>query len=39
MPEGAVLPRIHGRAWVTLDAQLVFDPGDPFAWGLAAPAS
>jgi 4-hydroxyproline epimerase len=39
IPEGAVLPRIRGRAWITLDAELVFDPGDPFAWGLAAPAS
>ena len=30
----AVLPTIHGRAHVTLDATLVFDPADPFAWGL-----
>jgi proline racemase len=29
-----VLPIIHGRAHVTLDATLVFDPADPFAWGL-----
>ena len=29
-----VLPFIHGRAHVTLDAQVVFDPTDPFAWGL-----
>ena len=29
-----VLPLIHGRAHVTLDATLVFDPADPFAWGL-----
>jgi 4-hydroxyproline epimerase len=36
-PEGAVLPRIHGRAWVTLDAELLFDPTDPFAWGLPQP--
>jgi 4-hydroxyproline epimerase len=28
-------PYIHGRAHVTLDATLVFDPEDPFAWGLA----
>ena len=33
--ENAVLPRIHGRAFVTLDASLVFDPADSFAWGLA----
>ena len=35
-PEGSVLPFIHGRAHVTLDAMLVFDPADPFAWGLPA---
>ena len=31
---GAVLPLIQGRAHVTLDATLLFDPADPFAWGL-----
>ena len=35
VPAHAVLPFIHGRAFVTLDATLVFDPADPFAWGLA----
>ena len=35
-PEGSVLPFIHGRAHVTLDATLVFDPADPFGWGLPA---
>lgn len=34
-PANAVLPLIHGRAHVTLDATLVFDPEDAFAWGLA----
>ena len=29
-----ILPTIHGRAHVTLDATVVFDPADPFAWGL-----
>ncbi len=29
-----VLPFIHGQAHVTLDAQVVFDARDPFAWGL-----
>jgi len=33
-PDGSVLPLIHGRAHVTLDATLVFDPSDPFAWGV-----
>ena len=35
VPANAVLPEIHGRAFVTLDANLVFDPADEFAWGLA----
>jgi 4-hydroxyproline epimerase len=35
VPENAVLPLIHGRAHVTLDANLIFDPADAFAWGLA----
>jgi 4-hydroxyproline epimerase len=34
LPADAVLPVIQGRAHVTLDATLVFDPADPFAWGL-----
>ena len=29
-----VLPFIHGRAHVTLDATVVFDPEDAMAWGL-----
>jgi 4-hydroxyproline epimerase len=29
-----VLPFITGRAHVTLDAHVVIDPEDPFAWGL-----
>jgi 4-hydroxyproline epimerase len=33
VPASSVLPLIHGRAHVTLDATLVFDPADPFAWG------
>ena len=32
--EGQVLPTIHGRAHVNLDAILVFQDGDPFAWGI-----
>jgi 4-hydroxyproline epimerase len=34
LPADAVLPVIQGRAHVTLDATLVFDPADSFAWGL-----
>ncbi|CAN5162614.1 4-hydroxyproline epimerase [soil metagenome] len=32
--DGAVLPFIRGRAHIVLDATLVIDPADPFAWGL-----
>jgi proline racemase len=35
VPADAVLPLIHGRAHVTLDASVIIDPADPFAWGLA----
>ncbi len=31
---GRILPTITGRAYVNLDAQLIFQPGDPFAWGI-----
>jgi len=34
VPTDAVLPVIQARAHITLDATLVFDPEDPFAWGL-----
>ena len=30
-----ILPTIQGRAFVTLDATVVFDAQDPFVWGLA----
>jgi len=35
LPANAVLPCIHGRAFLTLDANLIFDPADAFAWGFA----
>ena len=31
---GQILPRIQGRAYINLDASPVFQPGDPFAWGI-----
>ncbi|MBB4845540.1 4-hydroxyproline epimerase [Paucibacter oligotrophus] len=34
--QGQVLPQISGRAFVNLDAQLLLQPDDPFAWGLPA---
>ncbi|MFG6460498.1 proline racemase family protein [Roseateles sp. DXS20W] len=30
---GAIHPFISGRAHVTLDARMVFDPADPMSWG------
>jgi proline racemase len=32
---GAILPRVVGRAHVCADANLLFDPADPFVWGIA----
>ena len=32
--DGQILPRIQGRAFVNMDANLVFQPGDPFGWGI-----
>lgn len=36
--DGAVLPRITGRAWVTAEATLLRDATDPFPHGIGAPA-
>ncbi|MEZ5498049.1 MAG: proline racemase family protein [Steroidobacteraceae bacterium] len=32
--DGQLLPTIRGRAWITADATLVFDPGDPLRDGM-----
>jgi 4-hydroxyproline epimerase len=32
--DGQLLPSIRGQAWVTAQAQLVLDPGDPFVAGI-----
>ena len=37
-PGGTVLPRITGRAWVTAEATLLRDPGDPFPNGIGGAA-
>ena len=29
-----IYPSIQGSAYITLDAQVIFDPADAFAWGL-----
>ena len=36
LPDGRVQPRVTGRAFVQADATLVFQAGDPFAWGIRA---
>ncbi len=36
--DGAILPRITGRAWVTAEATLLRDPGDPFPNGIGGVA-
>jgi 4-hydroxyproline epimerase len=33
-PEGRIVPRIRGRAYVVAEATLLRDPGDPFADGM-----
>jgi 4-hydroxyproline epimerase len=33
---GRLLPHIHGRAHVTMEATLILSPGDPFAYGIPA---
>jgi len=36
LPDGRVQPRVTGRAFVQADTTLVFQSGDPFAWGIRA---
>jgi 4-hydroxyproline epimerase len=33
-PSGHIVPTLRGRAWVTMDAQVITQEGDPFAWGM-----
>jgi 4-hydroxyproline epimerase len=35
--DGQVMPSIRGKAWVSAQAQLIFNEDDPFAWGIHAP--
>ena len=34
LPDGSVLPRVSGRAWVNGEAMYLFDPEDPFQDGI-----
>ncbi|MGH9416653.1 MAG: proline racemase family protein [Terriglobales bacterium] len=37
--DGELYPTITGRAWVTARAELLFEPGDPFAGGIPGAAA
>ena len=34
LPDGKVLPRVSGRAWITGESVYLFDPADPFRHGI-----
>jgi 4-hydroxyproline epimerase len=34
LPDGSVIPRVSGRAWVNGESTCLFDPGDPFRHGI-----
>lgn len=34
LPDGKVIPHVTGRAWVNGEAKYVFDPSDPFRFGI-----
>jgi 4-hydroxyproline epimerase len=36
LPDGKVLPRVQGRAWVNGESVYFFDPSDPFRHGIPA---
>ena len=36
LPDGKVLPRVSGSAWVTGESVYLFDPADPFRHGIPA---
>ncbi len=38
-PDGEILPKITGSAYVTGEIRLILDPDDPFCWGLRVPAA
>ncbi len=35
LPDGKIIPRVTGRAWVNASSTYFFDPSDPFRHGLA----
>lgn len=38
LPDGKIIPRVSGRAWVNAASNYFFDPTDPFRHGLTPPA-
>ncbi|MEH6437592.1 4-hydroxyproline epimerase [Massilia sp. DD77] len=34
--DGKIMPSIRGSAWISAEASLLFQDGDPFAWGIPA---
>jgi 4-hydroxyproline epimerase len=37
LPDGKVIPRVSGRAWVNSEATYLFHPSDPFRHGIPTP--
>ncbi len=37
LPDGTIIPRVSGRAWVNGESTYLFDPADPFRNGIPSP--
>jgi 4-hydroxyproline epimerase len=37
LPDGKIIPRVSGRAWVNGESTYIFDPSDPFRHGIPNP--
>ncbi len=37
LPNGKILPRVSGRAWVNGESTYLFNPADPFQYGIPSP--
>ena len=37
LPDGKIIPRVTGRAWVNGESRYIFNPSDPFRHGIPAP--
>jgi 4-hydroxyproline epimerase len=36
LPDGSIIPRVSGRAWVNGESNYIFNPSDPFRNGIIA---